>query len=155
MVQRMALGKSCEHSTVFTIYSIGVSGILSISFLNDLRAIPFAIVCASLGWQIIHLLTSGLLYLVKRTRNGETPVSDGAADHSQLPGFLHKFKRHVTYFGGYTIVGFMLARLLGSTALVILSRRTLQTTCDTTSPAKCPEAFLTITFVSDLRNSVL
>ena len=134
--------------------ALASQGFFKISFLNDLRAIPFAIVCAFLGWQIIHMLAYRLHSLVKRARNDETLFNNGSTDDVQLPGLSNKIKRHVTYFGGYTIVGFMFARLLGSSVLWILSRRTVQTTCDATFLVKCPEVFLTMTFVSRPRNPI-
>lgn len=90
--------------------------------------------------------------LAKRTRNNEIPLDHRTQDELPPSGYLQTLNRHVSYFGGYTLVGFMLARLIGGASLLILSTKTLRNTCDIISFTACPETFLTSTFVSDSRN---
>lgn len=89
---------------------------LYINLLSDFRAVPFAFVCVSLGWQLILLVVYELPSLVKPKRSDKRS-EDGIAKSSPL-GSAEKVKGHVAYFGGYTVVGFMLARLLGSAFLL-------------------------------------
>ena len=98
---------------------------------------------------MLHILACTLHSLVKRTRNDETALNYSAQDEVTHAGYLQALDKRVAYFGGYTITGFMLARLIGSASLLFLSKRTLRNTCNETSFAECPEALLTSIFVSD------
>jgi len=127
----------------------------SISFPSDTRFIPFAVACLVFGFQLLHSVILGSKsyygitdYTSKPTTNGgDRELSSHDAD------FLLKIRRHVSGCGGYQIFGFMVARLMGCSALLLLSGITLRACqVDLRSEWKgcltsCPEIYMVATYV--------
>ncbi|KAF8965967.1 ABC transporter type 1, transmembrane domain-containing protein [Flammula alnicola] len=113
---------------------------------KDIRSIPFAVACLSIGLQVVHILAFWVISFI----GGKSPKSEEAnvldvVDTRHL-GLSEKLKKHVAYYGGNTIFGFMVARLSGSVTLLQLSQTTLRK-CDANALKECPEAFLTVAFL--------
>jgi hypothetical protein len=112
---------------------------------NDIRAIPLAVAALSLGLLSLHVLLRGSYYYINRkTREGGGPDALG---ETRREGLSAKLKAQTRIFGGYTIYGFMLARLFGSLALFYLSTMTLGQ-CEKIQVGECPEAYFTVSYVS-------
>ncbi|KAF8958075.1 multidrug resistance-associated ABC transporter [Flammula alnicola] len=113
---------------------------------KDVRSIPFAVACLSIGLQVVHILAFWVISFI----GGKSPKSEEAnvldvVDTRHL-GLSEKLKKHVAYYGGNTIFGFMVARLSGSVTLLQLSQTTLRK-CHANALKECPEAFLTVAFL--------
>ncbi|KAF9476113.1 multidrug resistance-associated ABC transporter [Pholiota conissans] len=115
--------------------------------LNDVRSIPLIVVAASFGLQAIFLTVHGVKVAVGRRKCSSIECESNVEIQPPNVGLLKKLQEHIAYYGGCTIIGFMLARLIGSAILLYLSWRTLQKTCHSESPGNCPEAFLTTAFL--------
>ncbi|KAF8955959.1 ABC transporter type 1, transmembrane domain-containing protein [Flammula alnicola] len=113
---------------------------------KDTRSIPFAVACLSIGLQVVHILAFWVISFIgrKSPKSEEANVLD-VVDTQHL-GLSEKLKKHIAYYGGNAIFGFMVARLAGSVTLLQLSQTTLRK-CDTNALEGCPEAFLTVAFL--------
>ena len=117
---------------------------------NDIRAIPLAVAAVSLGLLSLHVLFRGIYCYISRAKEKEDGGQDELGDlETCRVGLSARFKAHICSFGGYTIYGFMLARLLGSVALFYLSTITLRQ-CDKIQVGECPEAYFAVPYVSVL-----
>jgi len=105
-----------------------------------------------LGLLSLHVLFRGIYYCINRAKEKEDGGQDELGDLETCPERLSAgLKAHTRSFGGYTIYGFMLARLLGSVALFYLSTITLRQ-CDKIQVGECPEAYFAVPYVSALAN---
>ena len=114
---------------------------------NDIRVIPLAVASVSLGLLSLHVLYRGIYYCINH-KTEEDGGQDGLGDLETHPEWLSaRLQAYAHIFGGYTIYGFMLARLIGSAALFYLSTITLGQ-CEMVQVGECPEAYFTIPYVS-------
>ena len=111
---------------------------------NDIRAIPLVVAAISLALIFVHVLFCGIRSCINPAK-AERGASQDRDTHPQP--LSEQLKAHIRFFGGYTIFGFMLARLVGSMTLFYLSTVTLRL-CEIIRFGKCPEAFFIIPFVS-------
>jgi len=112
-----------------------------------LRLVPIVIASLSLTIEVLH----GLLSAFRSTPSeGDHEEAENIVRRTPLQGI----KRHIQYYGGYTIYGSMFGRLVGTLLLLYLSiPNTLR--CQPpmgwssgTSTTECPDYFLSLTFVS-------
>jgi len=113
---------------------------------NDIRAIPLAVAAVSLVLLSLHVLYRGVYHYLNR-KTEEDGGEDVGPGETSPEGLSARLKAHTRIFGGYTIYGFMLARLLGSVALFYLSTITLRQ-CEKIEVGECPEAYFTVPYVS-------
>ena len=100
----------------------------------------------SLGLLSLHVLYRGVYHYLNR-KTEEDGGEDVGLGETHPEGLSARLKAHTRIFGGYTIYGFMLARLLGSVALFYLSTITLRQ-CEKIEVGECPEAYFTVPYVS-------
>ncbi|KAF8876209.1 multidrug resistance-associated ABC transporter [Gymnopilus junonius] len=125
--------------------------------LEETRVIPFAVTCITFVSLFLHILVSAIR---KRRINFNSGVDD-EDDTTRRVSMLHKLKKHVRSYGGYTIFAFMFLRLAGCVALLAMSVVTLRSSgCafeakDTDGSwidrnldalAECPELLTTISY---------
>ena len=112
-----------------------------------MRLVPIVIASLSLTIEVLY----GLLSAFRSTPSeGDHEEAENIVRRTPLQGI----KRHIQYYGGYTIYGFMFGRLVGTLLLLYLSiPNTLR--CQPpmgwssgTSTTECPDYFLSLTFVS-------
>lgn len=96
----------------------------------------------------MHVLFRAVYYYINRKTEEEDGGQDGLGETCP-EGLYARLKAHTCIFGGYTIYGFMLARLFGSVALFYLSTITLGQ-CEKIQVGECPEAYFTVPYVSVL-----
>jgi hypothetical protein len=119
---------------------------------NDIRAIPLAVAAVSFGLLSLHVICRGIYHYINRKAEEEDggQPEDGLGDmETRREGLYARLKGYTRIFGGYTIYGFMLARLFGSMALFYLSTITLGQ-CEKIQVGECPEAYFTVSYVSVL-----
>ncbi|KAF8953252.1 multidrug resistance-associated ABC transporter [Flammula alnicola] len=136
------------HDNVVPCVVVNTESVESFRYFDDIRFIPLAFAYLSICLLLLHVLVLRVAFR-RRTLVGHQPVEDSDVfdldDTRQISGFKEKIKAHIQYYGGYTIFGFMVARLAGSVALLQLSRATLQK-CESQTLGECPEGFLTATY---------
>lgn len=111
-----------------------------------MRLVPIVIASLSLTIEVLY----GLLSAFRSTPSEGDHEAENIVRRTPLQGI----KRHIQYYGGYTIYGFMFGRLVGTLLLLYLSiPNTLR--CQPpmgwssgTSTTECPDYFLSLTFVS-------
>jgi len=96
----------------------------------------------------LHAFYRGVYYCINRKTEEVDGGEDGLGE-THPEGLSARLKAHTRVFGGYTIYGFMLARLFGSVALFCLSIITLRQ-CAKIEVGECPEAYFTVPYVSVL-----
>ena len=114
---------------------------------QDLRLVPFAIAGLSLTIEVLYALICALL----RARQADDEESEETSRTTRR----HRIREHIQYYGGYTIYGFMVARLVGTLLLLHLSTDNASK-CQPTKgwlglrnlPTECPDYILSLTFVS-------
>jgi len=114
---------------------------------QDLRLVPFAIAGLSLTIEVLCALICALL----RSRQAD----DEEPQETSRTTRRHRIRKHIQYYGGYTIYGFMVARLVGTLLLLHLSTDNASKYQPTKGwsglrnlPTECPDYILSLTFVS-------
>ncbi|PPQ97414.1 hypothetical protein CVT26_006798 [Gymnopilus dilepis] len=122
---------------------------------KESRTIPFIVTSLSLVSLLLQILVSSV------TKKRDDDVTAGENDATQAGGVRSALKRHVGSYGGYTIFGFMVARLAGCVALLVMSFVSLRAAGCTLkfedkesswidqsldALAECPELLMTISY---------
>lgn len=107
------------------------------------RLLPLFFACFSL----LCLLPICVVQTLRASGVATTTAHDSEA--SQNVGWLAKTKAHVRYYGGYTIFSFMLVRLTGTVALLMLSITTPGRNCQQIPNFNICVDSMTITYVGD------
>ncbi|KAF5317797.1 hypothetical protein D9619_012673 [Psilocybe cf. subviscida] len=102
-------------------------------FVNDIRVVPLGVA----GVTAVLLVLQALVASIQRLRRRRNAPIDN--DGREAGGI----RAHMKHFGSYTIFGFMIARVLGTTVLLGLSRVTLAQ-CGLSA---CAERFLMVTYL--------
>ncbi|KAF5317788.1 hypothetical protein D9619_012656 [Psilocybe cf. subviscida] len=104
-------------------------------FASDIRVVPLGVAGITAALLVLQALVAAVQSL-RRRRNAPIPIDN---DDRAAGGI----RAHMKHFGSYTIFGFMVARVLGTTVLLGLSRVTLAE-CGLQA---CAERFLTLTYL--------
>lgn len=107
---------------------------------QDSLVLPVVFVYVSALWGTVVGVLQAVRLIARRSSNNQAPVAEF--------GLAERFKTYVRSYGGCTIFGFMLARLVGTSGLLYISIVAPQQHCMHTSVYNFCVRPMVITFVS-------